>query len=334
MSNRRVIFVRRPERELRADDFRIEDAPMPVAQAGQVLLRTVYLSMDPYMLLQMQGSGRYGGQATGSPMHGRAVSRVVKSGSDRVAVGDHVLSYVDWAEHNVADPDTLIPLDATRVPLPAYLGAVGHSGITAWAGICDVARAQAGETVVVSAASGAVGSVAGQIARIRGCRVVGIAGGAQKARHVVEDLRFHACVDHRDPAWPDRLREAAPDGVDVYFENVGGAVLDAVLVQLNRHARIALCGLVAHYTGREPLALRHFRSLLEKAIRLEGFSVADYIHRRESIVDDLANWVAQGQLVHRETIVTGIDQAPAAMVRMLQGDKFGKQLVQVSDPAA
>lgn len=334
MRNLCVIFDRRPDGAPRADDFHVEAREMPAEQDGTVLLQTLYLSIDPYMLLQMQAKGRYAGLAPGSPMHGRAVSRVLRSRSDAFKVGDHVIGYADWAEYNAAKPADLYKLDASRIPLPAFLGAVGHSGITAWAGICDVARPQPGETVVVSAASGAVGSVAGQIARIRGCRVVGIAGGPDKVRCVTGELGFDACIDYKQHGWVERLYAAVPDGIDVCFENVGGAILDAVLARLNQRARIALCGLVAQYVGGQAFSFQNFNALLSNAVTLKGFRVSDYLDRRDAILGELSGWVLDGRLSHREHIVSGIENAPAAFVAMLAGDKLGKQVVQVCHPAA
>lgn len=329
MDNRTVIFHQRPVGALRVEDFRVENRPRPVPQAGELLLQTLYLSMDPYLVLLMQGADRYGDNAPGNPMRSRAVSRVLASQDPAFAAGDVVLGFAPWAEFNAAKAADMIKLDPDLVPLPAYLGAVGHSGITAWAGIIDVAQAKAGETVVVSAASGAVGSVAGQIARILGCKVVGIAGGADKVRHVVDELKFDACIDYKQPGWVERLYAAVPQGIDVYFENVGGAMFDAVLGKLNKYSRIALCGLISGYQQKEPVTLHNFKALMEKTVTLRGFSVYDYTARRDEIIGQLAGWVNDGRLAHHETITHGIENAPTAMVAMLAGNKLGKQLIEV-----
>lgn len=329
-ANACIVYRPQAPRSVEAADFSLEELVEPRPAAGQVSLQNLYLSIDPYLYLGLrQGPAANGAVRSGAPMRGRVLARVLASAAPAWQPGDVVLTVADWAERVVARPDALTRIQVTDdVALPAWLGPAGQSGITAWAGIVDVARATRGETVVVSAAAGAVGSVAGQLARLRGCRVVGIAGGAEKVRHVTEDLQFHACVDHRSADFVEALEAALPDGADVLFENVGGTVFDNMLARLNRRARIALCGLVSQY--RDPaMTLHHFHRLLGRGVRLEAFSVYDYNDRRGPIVAELVDLIRSGQLHWRHAESPGLASAPAALVAVMNGTSLGKQVVRL-----
>lgn len=332
MQARHIILRRRPEGLPSLDDLAIEDRAVPAPEDGQVQVRPLVLSIDPYMVMLMRGSGVYDPLPPGQPMRGRAVAEVVQSRAPGFEPGDVVLDFMSWAELVNVPAASLIRLDPDRVELGAYLGAAGHSGMTAWVGICHTAQVKAGETVLVSAASGAVGSAAGQIARLRGAtRVVGIAGGADKVRHVVEEMGFDACIDHRAPDWLAQLQRAVPDGVDVLFENVGGKLFDGALTVMKPRGRIALCGMVAGYDETEPLVLHHMQQFLQRSLTMTAFSIYHHAAQRAAIVDELAGWVREGRLKYAQTTVHGIEQAPAALMSLLAGNKVGKQLVQVAE---
>lgn len=330
--SRRIVYTPRAPGSLETADFSLQSAAAPVRDGEQVLLQPLYLSIDPYMVRLLKGQGSYFGRvAPGAAMRGRSISRVLESDAPQLRAGQVVLGETEWADRCWAPAQALTAIDEdSGIALSAWLGVAGHSGITAWAGMVDVAAAAHGETVVVSAASGAVGSVAGQLARVRGCRVVGIAGGPDKARHVVEDLGFHACVDYKSADFAGQLAAALPHGADVLFENVGGAVFDAVLPHLKRYARIALCGLVSQYAGpAQPLTLQHFDQLLNQAVRLQAFRVYDYLPRRDQILAQLVSLIRSGELRYRETVAQGLEAAPAALVAMMAGRNLGKQLVRL-----
>jgi hypothetical protein len=235
-----------------------------------------------------------------------------------------------WQQYGLSDGKGLNKVDASRVPLPAYLGVLGMPGVTAWVGLLDICQPKAGETVVVSAASGAVGSVVGQIAKIKGCRAVGIAGGRQKCDYVVKELGFDACVDYKAGKLNDDLKAAAPDGVDCYFENVGGEILDAVLRRMNAFSRIAVCGLISQYNATEPYGVKAIQSILTNRIKVQGFIVSDRMELWAKALPDLAGWVASGRIKYRETVTNGLENAPKAFIGLLKGENFGKQLVKLS----
>jgi len=335
--NQRIVLAAHPRGLPGADDFRLEQAPLPEPQEGQVLLRNEFLSLDPYMrnLMDPVGPGYAPPIALGSTMVGGTVSRVVASRHADFAPGQHVLAQGGWQDYCVADGDTLQPLPDLARPSLA-LGALGMPGFTAYVGLLDIGQPRAGETVVVAAATGAVGAMVGQIARLRGARVVGIAGGADKCRHAVETLRFDACLDRRDPDFAARLAAACPDGIDVYFENVGGDVLAAVLPLLNLNARIPVCGFIAHYneadgaTGpdRSPQLLA---AILQKRVRMQGFIILDhYATRHADFQRDMAAWINAGDIIPTEDIIHGLSQAPAALTGLLQGRNHGKVIVQLA----
>ena len=334
--NRRIVLASRPHGAPTARDFRIERGPVPAPAAGEVVLRTRYLSLDPYMRGRMSDAPSYAAPlAIGEVMVGGTVSRVVASRHDGFKVGDQVLGYGGWQDYAVSDGSGLTALDrAGRNPSRA-LGVLGMPGFTAYMGLLDIGRPAAGETVVVAAASGAVGSVVGQIARLKGCTVVGIAGGAEKCRYVTDELGFDACVDHRAGDLPGHLADACPKGIDVYFENVGGAVFDAVLPLLNARARVPVCGQIAAYnaTGLPPgpdrLGLL-MGTLLRKRIRMQGYIVFDdYGPRWSEFAKAMGEWVQAGKVKVREDIVAGLENAPEAFIGLLEGRNFGKLVIQV-----
>jgi NADPH-dependent curcumin reductase CurA len=302
-----------------------------------VLLRTVFLSLDPYMRGRMSDAASYAAPvAIGSTMVGATVCRVETSQHADYAVGDWVLAYTGWQDYAVSDGTGLTKLDP-KLAQPSYaLGVLGMPGFTAYMGLLDIGAPKAGETVVVAAATGAVGSVVGQIAKLKGCRVVGIAGGAQKCKSAVDDLGFDACIDHHSPDLADLLASACPKGIDVYFENVGGKVFDAVLPLLNSAARVPVCGLIANYNAttlpdgpdRSPLLMR---TLLTKRIRMQGFIIFDdYGHRYPEFAKDMGQWLQQGKVTFREDIVDGLENAPQAFTGLLEGKNFGKLIVRVA----
>jgi NADPH-dependent curcumin reductase CurA len=335
--NRRIVLNARPRGAPTAADFRTTSYPVPSPEDGQVLLRTLYLSLDPYMRGRMSdGSSYVAPVAIGDVMVGGTVSRVEASRNNDLKVGDLVLGYAGWQDYAVSDGKGLTVLSPGDSHPSRALGVMGMPGFTAYMGLLDIGRPAAGETVVVAAASGAVGSVVGQIAKIKGCTVVGIAGGADKCRYVMDELGFDYCLDHHSDDLPGRLASACPKGIDVYFENVGGAVFDAVLPLLNARARIPVCGLIAGYNatelppGPDRLGLL-VGTLLRKRIKMQGFIVFDdYGPRWSEFADAMDEWVQAGKVKFREDIVSGLENAPEAFIGLLQGKNFGKLVIQVA----
>jgi NADPH-dependent curcumin reductase len=312
-------------------NFRIVDAPMPQPADGEVLVKNEWLSIDPYMRGRMNDAKSYVPPAQlDEVMVGQTVGKVIDSRDARIAVGDNVLTQLGWQSHGIVKASDVVKVDARRVPASYYLGLLGMPGLTAWFGLFEIGQPKAGDTVLVSAASGAVGSVVGQLAKIHGCRAVGIAGGRAKCDHVVHELGFDACVDHRAGNLYDDLRAACPNGIDVDFENVGGAVLDTALRLMNRHSRIVLCGLVAEYSAKEPYGYQRLRSVLVNRIRMQGMIVFDWKDRYAEALAGLTAYVAEGRLKYRESIVEGLDNAPRALIGLLKGENFGKQLVKIA----
>ncbi|MGN6707292.1 MAG: NADP-dependent oxidoreductase [Rhodanobacter sp.] len=336
-THRRIVLAARPHGLPTERDFRLDRAPIPVPGEGEVLLRTLYLSLDPYMrnLMDEAGTEYAPGLALGQPMMGGTVSRVVDSRHPGYQPGELVLASAGWQDYAVAAGDTLTALDDLAQPSLA-LGGLGMTGFTAWVGLLDIGQPRPGETVAVAAATGAVGAVVGQIAKLKGARVVGIAGGPDKCRHAVEELGFDECLDHRAPDLAGRLAAACPDGIDVYFENVGGAVFDAVLPLLNHHARVPVCGLIAHYNDdtlppgpdRRPQLMA---TVLQKRIRMQGFVILDhYADRFAAFREDMQAWLDAGRITLREDRVEGLENAPAAFIGLLQGRNLGKLVVHVA----
>ncbi len=329
--NRQVLLANRPQGAVTEDNFRIVDAPIGTPGEGEVLVRNEWLSLDPYMRGRMNDVKSYVPPVQlGEVMVGQTVGEVVESRDSRFQPGDKVLTPSGWQLYGVIKGSELHKIDARRAPASCYLGVLGMPGVTAWFGLLDIGAPKPGDTVVVSAASGAVGSVVGQLAKLRGCRAVGIAGGAAKCDYVVRELGFDACVDHKAGKLHENLRAACPKGVDVHFENVGGAVLDTMLALMNRFSRIVICGLVAEYNATEPYGYRRLRSVLVNRIRMQGMIVFDYQDRYSEALQGLAAYLAAGKLKYRESVVEGIDNAPKGLIGLLRGENFGKQLVRLA----
>ncbi|MCS4509720.1 NADP-dependent oxidoreductase [Xylophilus ampelinus] len=334
--NRQILLDNRPEGEATAGNFRMATAETPPLQDGQVLVRHHYLSLDPYMRGRMNDGKSYAAsQPLGEVMIGGTVGEVVESRNPRFAAGDKVVGMGGWQEYSVVDagqPGALRKVDTTHVPLSHYLGAVGMPGVTAWYGLVKIIAPKAGETVVVSAATGAVGSAYGALAKARGCRVVGIAGGPEKCRYATEELGFDACIDHREhgdlKAMSKALKEACPDGIDGYFENVGGYILDAVLLRANAFARIAVCGMIAGYDGK-PLPLQNPALILVNRMKVQGFIVSEHMEIWPEALKELGELVGSGKLRPRETVAEGLEAAPEAFLGLLKGRNFGKQLIKL-----
>jgi hypothetical protein len=328
--NLQVVLASRPAGAADESNFRFVEAPLPEPREGELLLRVDWLSLDPYMRGRMNEGKSYAARVElGEVMVGGTIGTVVASRNPRYAAGDRVLGTLGWQRFALSDGKGLMTLPDPRLPETVWLGAAGMPGITAWMGLGQVGAPKTGETVVVSAASGAVGSVAGQLAKIAGCRVVGIAGGAPKCDYVVNELGFDACVDYKAGPVDAALKSAAPAGIDVYFDNVGGAILDAVLRRVNPGARIPLCGLISGYNG-DDIPIRNVFSLLVNRVRLQGFIVSDRMDLWPGAMKELAGHVAAGRIRYRETVAQGLESAPRAFIGMLKGDNFGKQLVKVS----
>ncbi len=335
-SNRQILLDNRPEGEATTGNFKLVTTDTPALKDGEVLVRNHYLSLDPYMRGRMNDSKSYAAsQPLGEVMIGGTVGEVAESRNPKFAVGDKVVGMGGWQEYSVVDgnaPGMLRKVDTTHVPLSFYLGAVGMPGVTAWYGLVKIIAPKPGATVVVSAATGAVGSAFAALAKARGLRVVGIAGGPEKCRYAVEELHFDECVDYRQH--PDvktmskALKDACPNGIDGYFENVGGYILDAVLLRTNAFARIALCGMIAGYDG-QPLPLQNPALILVNRLTIEGFIVGEHMEVWPEALKELGTLVATGKLKPRETIAEGIESAPEAFLGLLKGKNFGKQLVKL-----
>ncbi len=334
--NRQIHLVSRPEGEAQASNFSVVDGTVADPAEGQVLVRHRFLSLDPYMRGRMNDAKSYAKpQPLGEVMQGGTAGEVVASRHPGYREGDAVVGMGGWQEYALVDasqPGALREVDTTRVPLSAYLGPVGMPGVTAWYGLMKICEPKARQTVLVSAASGAVGSVVGQLAKAKGCRAVGIAGGPEKCGYVTGELGFDACVDykaHRDPkSLYQALKEATPDGVDGLFENVGGVVLDAALSRMNAFGRVALCGMISGYDG-QPIPMQHPQLILQSRLRVEGFIVSEHMEVWAEALKELGGMVATGRLKYRESIAEGLDAAPEALLGLLKGRNFGKQLVRV-----
>ena len=336
--NHRIVLNSRPVGAPTLDNFRLEEAPIAAPSTGEVLLRTLFLSLDPYMRGRMSDGPSYTAPvALGEVMVGSTISRVEASQHPDFKAGDLVLGQSGWQSLALSNGKALNKLDPTMTQPSLALGVLGMPGFTAYMGLLDIGQPQAGETVVVAAASGAVGSVVGQIAKLKGCRVVGIAGGAEKCRYVVSELGFDACIDHRSPDLKQQLAAACPKGIDVYFENVGGAVFDAVLPLLNTRARIPVCGLIANYNdtalppGPDRLGLLP-RTLLIKRIKMQGFIIFDdYAHHYGEFFGEMSQWLKDGKIKFREDVVDGLENSPQAFIGLLEGKNFGKLVVRLSN---
>ena len=335
-SNQQIHLDNRPTSEATASNFKLVGSQTPALAAGQVLVRHHFLSLDPYMRGRMNDSKSYAvPQALGQTMGGGTVGEVVESQHDKFKVGDKVVGMGGWQQYSVVDATQLGALrkvDTTHVPLSAYLGAVGMPGVTAWYGLVKIIDPKAGQTMVVSAATGAVGSAFAALSKARGCRTVGIAGGPEKCAYAVAELGFDVCIDyklHKDAASLSKaLKNACPDGIDGYFENVGGMVLDAVIGRMNAFGRIAVCGMIAGYNGA-PLPLAQPVLILMQRLKVEGFIVSEHMEVWPQALAELASLVASGKLKARESIAVGLETAPEAFLGLLKGKNFGKQLVKL-----
>jgi len=336
MINHRIVLASRPMGEASVDHFRFETVESPPLGDGQVLVRNHWLSLDPYMRMRMNDGKSYAPPvAVGAVMVAGTAGEVIESRHASYRAGDTVVCQGGWQEYSVLDaaqPGILRKVQTKHVPLSAYLGAVGMPGVTAWVGLVHFIEPKAGETIVVDAASGAVGGIVGQLAKARGCRAVGLAGGADKCAYVKQELGFDACIDykaHRDFAsLAAALDAAAPAGVDGLFENVGGLILDVVLSRMNAFGRIALCGMISGY-DTAPLPIGNPRLLLTQRLKLQGFIVSEHMHLWPQALKELGEGVAAGRLKYRETIAEGLASAPAAFLGLLKGRNFGKQLVKL-----
>ena len=337
--NQQWLLASRPTGEPSVDNFKLVETAVPALDAlteGQVLVRHHYMSLDPYMRGRMNDGKSYAvPQALNEVMGGGTVGEVVASRHPKYVAGDSVLGMGGWQQYRVVDanqPGVLQKVDAGKIPLQAYLGAVGMPGVTAWYGLVRIIQPKAGATVVVSAASGAVGSMVGQLAKARGARAVGIAGGADKCRYVVEELGFDACIDYKQHAdlksLSTALKEACPNGIDGHFENVGGMILDAVMLRANAFSRVAMCGMISGYNG-QPIPMAAPQLILTNRMMIEGFIVSEHMLDWPEALKELGTGVATGQLKYRETLAQGIAAAPEAFLGLLKGRNFGKQLVKL-----
>lgn len=336
--NRRYVLAQRPQGMPSDQDFRLEKVAQPEPKQGQVLLRTLYLSLDPYVRGRLDDAPSYSPPlAIGDVICGGTVCRVEQSQHPDYQVGDLVLAYTGWQDYALSDGEGLQKLDANMAHPSYALGLLGMPGFTGYVGLTDIGNPQAGETVVVAAATGAVGSVVGQVAKLRGCRAVGIAGGVEKCRYAVEKLGFDVCIDHRAPDFAHQLKQACDKGIDVYYENIGGAVFDAVLPLLNTKARIPVCGMISQYNGhhsdhqqdRLPLFMS---TILKKRMRVEGFIISqDYGDRYPEFYAQMSTWLAQGKIVFKEDIVDGLENSITAFQGLLSGKNFGKLIIKVAE---
>jgi NADPH-dependent curcumin reductase CurA len=335
--NRQWLLARRPSGAVSQDDFRWAEAPVPEPADGEVLVRVLYVSCDPTQRGWMAGDTYLPAVKLGEVMRASAVGRVVTSRAPDFQPGQLVQGMFGWQDYAVARPGTPSaprPLPS-GVPIETAMSVLGATGITAYFGLLDVGRIKAGETVVISGAAGATGSIAGQIARIHGCRVVGIAGGADKCRVLTSELGFDAAIDYKSEDVAARLRETCPQGIDVFFDNVGGPILDAALARLAMRGRVVLCGAIARYNDAEQApGPSNYLNLLLRRGRMEGFLVLDYLPRAAEAITAMAAWLRDGKLKNRVDVAQGLETAPAALARLFRGENQGKQLVRVADPAA
>lgn len=328
--NRQILLASRPTGWPTEANFKLVETPVPQPAEGQVLVRNHFLSLDPYMRARMDAVKSYARSVeVGEVMVGGAVGEVLESRSPRFAKGDFVVGALGWQEYAAADAGAVTKVDTKLAPPSVYLGALGMPGVTAWTGLIDICRPKAGETVVVSAASGAVGSVVGQLAKAHGCRAVGVAGGAKKCAYVTGELGFDACIDYKAGNLHADLKAATPDGIDVYFDNVGGETLDAALARMNPFGRVAICGLISQYNATEPYGVRNFRSVLVNRLKVQGFIVSDRMELWPQALAELTGLFAEGRLKYRESVAQGLEHAPAAFLGMLRGENFGKQVVKL-----
>ena len=327
--NKRVVLASRPSGWVSEANFRIEEGPLPEPAQGEILVKNLWLSLDPYMRGRMSDARSYvKGVEIGEVMVGQTVGEVISSRNEKFAPGDKVLTQLGWQLYGATREASKV--DGKRAPLSYYLGVLGMPGMTAYFGLKEIGQPKPGETVVVSAASGAVGSVVGQLAKIWGARAVGVAGGGQKCDYVTRELGFDACVDYKAANLPQALKQACPAGVDVYFDNVGGEIFDTLLAQMNLFSRVVVCGLISEYNATEPYRIRNWRAVLVNRIRLQGMIVFDWKERYGEALKALAGHVADGRVKYRESVVQGLENAPRGLIALLKGQNFGKQLVKLA----
>jgi len=340
VKNRRILLTRRPIGEPSEADFAFSEVELQEPQPSQMLLRTLWLSLDPYMRGRMSLRKSYAPPVeVGDVMVGGTVSEVVASNLDKFAPGDIVEGRTDWQEYALSDGTGIRKVDPSLAPISTALGVLGMPGMTAYFGLLNVGQPKPGETVVVSAAAGAVGAIVGQIAKIKGCRVIGIAGAPEKCEYTVKELGFDACISHREPDLSRQLEQACPQGIDIYFENVGGKVFEAILPLLNDFARVPVCGLIAHYNDTElppgpnqvPLFLR---TILSRRMTVRGFVSSDFADQRPAFFNEMGSWVRDQEIKYREDIAEGLENAPRAFQKLFRGENFGKLLVHVAEPSA
>ena len=337
LTNRRIVLAARPQGAPQSSDFSMISEPVPDLGDGEIVSRTIYLSLDPYMRGRMNEGKSYAAPVEiGETMCASTVSQVLKSNNPEFAKDDYLLTYDGWQEYAVSDGKGARKLDPTQAPISTAVGVLGMPGMTAYMGLLEIGQPQSGETVVVAAATGAVGSIVGQIARLKGCRVVGIAGSREKCEFALDELGFDACINYKDAAFRDSLKTACPEGIDVYFENVGGLVFEAVIPLLNFQSRIPVCGLIAHYNDTElpsgPNVLpKLMRMVLTQRVAIRGFIVSDFSNKQGEFLRDMSKWITDGKIKYKEDIVEGLDNAVGAFQGLLEGNNFGKLLIQVSE---
>ena len=334
--NQRIVLAARPDGVPKPSDFRMESTDLPTPGAGEFLVEVIWMSLDPYMRGRMDDVKSYAQPVPiGGVMEGQGVGRVIASNNPKFAIGDYVLGGYGWQSHAISDGTATRKLDPADAPISTALGVMGMPGLTAYVGLNDHGRPQKGETLVVSAASGAVGSLVGQLGKLHGMRVVGVAGGAEKCAYVTETLGFDTCIDHRADDLSDQLKDACPDGIDVYYENVGGKTLEAVIPLMNVGGRIPLCGMIAWYSGGQPpapnFAQKIWRSILVKRLNVRGFIIFDHYDRYPDFVKEVGGYLRDGKISYRESVTQGLENAPQAFMDLLKGGNFGKQLVQITD---
>ncbi len=327
--NKQFVLAKRPQGQVTPDCFRLQESAIPAPADGQVLVKHHYMSLDPYMRGRMDDSKSYAvSQAIDAVMGAGTVGEVVESKLDGFKPGDHVVGMGGWQQYSLAKGGEMRKIDTRQVPMSAYLGVVGMPGVTAWVGTNTICNPKPGETLVVSAASGAVGSAVGQLAKAQGVRAVGIAGGAAKCAYVKDELGFDDCIDYKTVGWQDALKAATPKGVDCVFENVGGEIFDFLLSRMNAFGRIAVCGLISGYNG-EPYGMKNIRSLLVNRLTVQGFIVSERMELWPKALGELGMGVATGKLKYRETVAPGLEAAPQAFIGLLKGENFGKQVVKL-----
>jgi NADPH-dependent curcumin reductase CurA len=328
MTNKRWVLASRPAGPVSEANFRLEEAPVPRSADGEVLVRNLWLSLDPYMRGRISDAKSYAkGVAIGEVMVGQTVGEVLESRHPQLKVGDMVLTQLGWQLYGVTRD--AVKVDAAKAPLSYYLGLIGMPGMTAYFGLKELGQPKPGETVVVSAASGGVGSVVGQLAKLWGARAVGIAGGREKCAYAKDELGFDACIDYKAGEIREHLKAACPNGVDVYFDNVGGEILDAVLARMNLFGRVVVCGTIADYDAVEPYRVRNWRAILVNRLRVQGMIVFDWKDRYGEALKALGGYFAEGKLNYRESVAHGLENAPRGFIELLAGKNFGKQLVKL-----